>query len=87
MPRPSPVAEKNPGDDGAARTVISLLSTEPTVALSRIRPAPAVADGMTNVIASGATRIKPTGCPFAVSEVDPSVVRQWSCSSKLNVFR
>src|SRR5258708_23827551 len=36
MPRPSPVAEKNPGEAGAARTRISLLSAPPTVAFSRI---------------------------------------------------
>src|SRR5260370_21248488 len=74
MPRQSPVAAKNPGEAGAARTRISLLSAPPTVAFSRILPEPAVVQGITKVIASGETRISPTNCPFAVNEVDPRLV-------------
>src|SRR5579863_1606708 len=74
VPRPSPVVEKYPTDAGAARTVISLLSTPATLAFSLIFPEPAVAHGIRNVIALGATLRRPTGSPFAVSDVAPNFV-------------
>src|SRR5215468_10710195 len=78
VPTQSPVVEKNPTEVGTERTVISLLSTPATVAFNRIFPDPAVAHGITNVIELDVTLTKPTGCPFAVSDVDPSVVgRGW----------
>src|SRR5258708_7724942 len=55
VPRPSPAVEKYPTEAGAARTAISLLSTPATVAFNLIFPDPAVAHGIRNVIAFGAT--------------------------------